>query len=730
MIEALNILKWLSLCFAVSFLMRPYLCVRRLKLPDAGFAASLALGTALSFYASYILSAIGLFPFDEHCAIVFFILALLPFCISVFKQHLADKDLPLKEKIRRAICRPEQRKNLRRFLLGFALFAFFFLCIVWIRGYKNVLTCSTEQYMDFGFVQAIFRQRSAIPEDIWFSGNTLNYYYLGQACTAFLCRLSGVTPAHGYPFMLATIFSGAACMVFSLVSALTKSVIQSGETEKEGEEHSFAYRWKQKFPILTGGVCGMLMACFAGNGHYLVYRVLSSVIGLFTGQPLRYKDGNYFFPDSTSFIGYYPDTPDKGKTEFLAYSVILGDLHAHMINQLFVLALLVIVLDYALDTERKERTVCRFLDARFILIAVLLSLFTGCNYWDLPIYFVVAGALILFHDLRLYGDGSINRWLLITARVVLTGALILGAAKLLSLPFTMHFVRMASQIGLCQNHTPFGRFALLWGIPVAVVLAFLTDRIIRRRKHVLTLGDQAVILIGLCAAGLILVPEVIYVKDIYGEEFARFNTMFKLTYQAFLLFAIVTGCAIGLWMHEAKQALLIPSVTVTILLSGYFFTGVHQFMGNVFDLSERSDSNVCDFLTKDPELFTEMNAIYLINEDERTHVRVLEAGGESYTPDNKVSVFTGACTYAGWGVHEWMWRGGWDIVGERMGRIRDFYMSGDEKLCRAFVEENGIDYVMAGPREYAKYAVNTDGFAPFMEEIFRSEEGYTVYKMR
>ena len=44
--------------------------------------------------------------------------------------------------------------------------------------------------------------------------------------------------------------------------------------------------------------------------------------------------------------------------------------------------------------------------------------------------------------------------------------------------------------------------------------------------------DLFALITGLCAVGLILIPELVYVRDIYENGNARANTMFKLTYQA------------------------------------------------------------------------------------------------------------------------------------------------------------------------------------------------------
>ncbi len=84
--ELIQILKWLILLFLISWFMRPYLRVRNLALWDAGFALSLGLGTALSFFTSWILSALGLFPFDEHCLLWVIVLILLPALALVAKN--------------------------------------------------------------------------------------------------------------------------------------------------------------------------------------------------------------------------------------------------------------------------------------------------------------------------------------------------------------------------------------------------------------------------------------------------------------------------------------------------------------------------------------------------------------------------------------------------------------------------------------------------------------------
>jgi uncharacterized membrane protein len=51
----------------------------------------------------------------------------------------------------------------------------------------------------------------------------------------------------------------------------------------------------------------------------------------------------------------------------------------------------------------------------------------------------------------------------------------------------------------------------------------------------------APLLVGAAALGLVLLPELVFVKDIYPEIYQRGNTYFKLTYQAFSWLALLSG---------------------------------------------------------------------------------------------------------------------------------------------------------------------------------------------
>ena len=69
---------------------------------------------------------------------------------------------------------------------------------------------------------------------------------------------------------------------------------------------------------------------------------------------------NYWFPDATRYIGYNPETNDKTIHEFPSYSFVLGDLHAHVVNIIFVLTVLAILLSWLYgqtDRYRESKTI-------------------------------------------------------------------------------------------------------------------------------------------------------------------------------------------------------------------------------------------------------------------------------------------------------------------------------------------------------------------------------------
>ena len=688
-----------------------------------------------------------------------------------------------------------------------AVLLFLYIIWVWIIGYRPG-AYGTEKFMDYGFVTSMLKSQWMPFEDMWYAGEPINYYYGGQYVTAWIAKLCGVSAGIAYTTMRATI----AAFSFSLPLALVYQML------RERFKESVRIPW-------TGGVLAGLACGFCGNFHYVIYGII-----LETANRIKGVEYSYWFPDSTRYIGYDPDLPDKTIHEYPSYSTILGALHAHYITILFVVTVTAIAYAFAQrilaegrEPEEKEWTAKSlakeiFLQPELILIGLMTGYFRFTNFWDFPIYFVVCGSVVFFMNLWKYGR-SIRRFAAVMAGQAVF-AFLLGVIA--ALPFTLTFDQISTEVGLVHSHTQFYQFMILWGLPLAVSILFIAVlvreqrtklllarnaiRLTGRREaaekekadppesgeetadmeeinavladlqgtdsrymdseradagrtdsdmdgaerrpdtHVkkgaerkkdqnsegtvllgLMLPDLAALLFALCAIGLILMPEVIYVKDIYGGEHYRANTMFKLTYQAWILFAIVMGYAlIRILAGSMKTACVLASVCTALLLLtlGYMPRGIMDWFGNIFDPSLRIGTDASVFV--DESFHTDFAAITWLNNEVKGRPVCLEAPGDSYSTRERVSVATGLPTVAGWYVHEWLWRGDPDAVSERNKDIEAIYTSGDEKLVKSLIEKYNITYIYIGTQErQAYYNSITDVFLQGLGEVVFSDGEYT-----
>ena len=688
-----------------------------------------------------------------------------------------------------------------------AVLLFLYIIWVWIIGYRPG-AYGTEKFMDYGFVTSMLKSQWMPFEDMWYAGEPINYYYGGQYVTAWIAKLCGVSAGIAYTTMRATI----AAFSFSLPLALVYQML------RERFKESVRIPW-------TGGVLAGLACGFCGNFHYVIYGII-----LEAANRIKGVEYSYWFPDSTRYIGYDPDLPDKTIHEYPAYSTILGDLHAHYINILFVVTVTAIAYAFAQrilaegrEPEEKEWTAKSlakeiFLQPELILIGLMTGYFRFTNFWDFPIYFVVCGSVVFFMNLWKYGR-SIRRFAAVMAGQAVF-AFLLGVIA--ALPFTLTFDQISTEVGLVHSHTQFYQFMILWGLPLAVSILFIAVLVREQRTKLLLarnairltgrreaaekekadppesgeetadmeeinavladlqgtdarymdseradagrtdsdmdgaerrpgtqvkkgaerkkdqntegtvllglmLPDLAALLFALCAIGLILMPEVIYVKDIYGGEHYRANTMFKLTYQAWILFAIVMGYAlIRILAGSMKSACVLASVCTALLLLtlGYMPRGIMDWFGNIFDPSLRIGTDASVFV--DESFHTDFAAITWLNNEVKGRPVCLEAPGDSYSTRERVSVATGLPTVAGWYVHEWLWRGDPDAVSERNKDIEAIYTSGDEKLVKSLIEKYNITYIYIGTQErQAYYNSITDVFLQGLGEVVFSDGEYT-----
>ncbi|MGD9581577.1 MAG: DUF2298 domain-containing protein, partial [Vampirovibrionia bacterium] len=193
-----------------------------------------------------------------------------------------------------------------------------------------------EKPMDFAIFNNLIKTDSLPPDEIWFSGNKLNYYYFGYFIYATLSKLICLPSYYTYNLSIATI------------GALSFSA-----------------------------VCGIGLLIFKNNIISFITAVTTMFLGNISGiRELIYGKNpiNFDFYWATSRV--IPHTVN----EYPLWSVLFGDLHAHLTVMPIFIFVIFIGINIYNDIIEKDKT-------NWLLI-ILTSLTLGTigitNTWDFP----------------------------------------------------------------------------------------------------------------------------------------------------------------------------------------------------------------------------------------------------------------------------------------------------------------------------------------------------------
>ena len=609
------------------------------------------------------------------------------------------------------------------------LFFAVFLMWTYLAGFHPAAH-GTEKFMDYGFMEAMMRSKTLPAPDIWYSQGKINYYYGGQYFAVFLTKLSGTQVELTYNLMRTFVAAFAFVLPFSLVRQMT--------VDMQGKK---VYGWKKRLPSITGFIAGLAVS-IAGNMHYVVYAQIIPLIQKLKGQEVD----SYWFPDATRYIGFNPDVPDKTIHEFPCYSFVLGDLHAHVVNIMFVLLLLGLLYAWMQKVRNTTPSVEKLGAKKFwmqqllmphiLAAAMLLGMFHWTNYWDFVIYYVVTGGTVLFMNIICL-KGDIKRIIAVTAAQAVE---IFAVATVIILPFTLQFTTMVQGVRLAQNHSLPHQLLILWGLPTILTLVFVISLIVGKLKRLnhkslyrlmkaIRTPDLFAVIMGLCAIGLVAIPELVYVRDIYENGNARANTMFKLTYQAYIMFGMTMVYVIfrQLFVNRKKILKAVGVIGLALLLwtCGYFGKSVDSWFGQVLDPSQYKGLNATAFLETD--YAEDVGAIRWLKENIEGSPVVLEANGDSYSEYERVSAMTGLPTVMGWYVHEWLWRNDVADLNAKADEIETIYTSTNAAEVQMLVEKYDISYIFVGSCEREKYADLNNEVLQSLGEIVYQDPDYETY---
>ncbi len=185
-------------------------------LPDRGYTAAKPLGLLLVGWLAYTISMLKLAPFGRG---LLFVCLLLVAAFSVFLL-LRGNRVMLRD-MRRWASAPS---FLRHILVAELLFAILFAVWAYFRAfYPNIV--DQEKFMDFGILNSILKSGTMPPQDMWFAGQPLNYYYFGYLLMAAVTSLSGVAPAVSFNLANSALFGLTALLAYGTVYNLAAGTL-------------------------------------------------------------------------------------------------------------------------------------------------------------------------------------------------------------------------------------------------------------------------------------------------------------------------------------------------------------------------------------------------------------------------------------------------------------------------------------------------------------------------
>lgn len=731
---------------------------------DGGYGLSKAVGFALVSFVLYFLGTFRILPFST---------------MSIFAALIAVFLLP----VLFLLWQKKRTKPIKKsggyfphppivfVILEEALFLACLVFWAWIKAHEPAIR-GLEKFMDYGFMQTIINSRYFPVPDIWWAGGTINYYYFGHLVTAVLTKASGLPLSVTFNLMLATLFA----LCFTMSYAIGKELFlrnRTGESDTTG-----MLRIKGKIISFGSTIVGLITGWFvtlAGNMQ-TIYAFTKG----YTGEDVvpfwtvlwnpseffsKVSEGmaRYWYANATRFIPFTIH-------EFPSYSFVVSDIHGHVLSIPFALLAIALLIELFSSPDRTEHIselgagehglfalLTNPITKTVLLYGFLVAVLLMTNAFDGPIYALLFAICLV--GIYWYPRRKKRDWWVVIETLVPLG--IIGAVGVLTaLPFLLHFSSFATGIGVncppsglensifgpfvfeglekCQK-SPIWMMWLLWGFfwfsGAALFIPAITKRMTQGIRNLLKL-------FYLYGIVMIIIPEFFYAKDIYPAHF-RSNTMFKLGYQAFMMWSIVSVQTIASvvvtrviqgkfeakrkgkhhvwysrislalsaveyrWVRGIYLVLLVPQI---VLVSIFPYFAVRSYFGEL--KTYIGIDGLGWFRHEYPDDYAAMvwirdSAVPKYHWDGENPAyqlpSIVEADGESYTDNNRISAFAGVPTIVGWAVHEWLWRGSYDIVAPPREDVRKIYESGDVDTIRSIGAKYHVRYIIVGQAEREKF---------------------------
>ena len=552
-----------------------------------------------------------------------------------------------------------------------------------------------EKPMDFAFLNATVQTPFFPPPNPWLSGAFINYYYYGFVIVAGLIRLTGISPDLAYNLALPTFAAFAAGGAYTLATAF--------------------------FPLFRtrSGRRGLRRAGLLAVGLTLCIGNLGQVRWLLEGRP-GFRNAGYWH---ASRVIRVPEGAIEPITEFPFFSLLYGDLHAHLMA--LPVAMLCLLCSWQLFR--------RFHPLRLLVAAWILGTLYCVNAWDVPIQAAIL-VYCLFAPLPRLPSG---KRLAFAWRRLGWALAALFAARMLYAPFHRRFLAPAAGIGFWDGP----RSSLLdlflahgvFLVPLAAgAFLVLQKHLPRPRYAPWTARSLPLLLLAGC---LLLIPLLEFVH--LENDIGRMNTVFKFYYQVWWILAVLTAVVFQATFRTSHRSIsgTIYCWACLLLIGCGMLYPLTAVPAKWKDRYWPTETRGLDGLAYQQEAVWAIDEHRIPLQDDRAAIRwlrqhatpfdvLMEAHRPQYQWGARLSWHTGLPTVLGWNWHMRQQRpaeGAGQVVWKRAHDIERFYTSATPEEAADLLRTYNVHFVAAGDLErltYGDAAIDRLRRFPFLTPMF------------
>jgi YYY domain-containing protein len=230
---------------------------------------------------------------------------------------------------------------------------------------------------------------------------------------------------------------------------------------------------------------------------------------------------------------------------------------------------------------------------------------------------------------------------------------------------------------------------------------------------------------------LILGGELFFIRDVFGT---RMNTVFKLSYQAWLLLGI-SGAVSAFWLlrqpergpaGEAWRGLWAGVAALVIAGALLYPLGATLSRTEGLAKSGQTLDGLAQARRDTPE---DVATAEWLRRRAGENERIVEATGGQYSQAGRLATWSGVPTVIGWPGHEVQWGREGQSISAREAEVNRAYDTESLAEAEAILRKYGVTYVYIGRLERAKYAAaGLEKFATGLPNVLRVGES-ALYRL-